>query len=122
MYAIRSYYDGTLTFLFDDQHVSKLWYQITQETTSYSRANLWGLLDAAYHPGAVTGSKKIRADFASELAARMPVKPIEALVEDYPGVDVSAFGRGVTREHMTWYGVVVNGVNYISRCLTRFGP
>jgi len=114
-------FNGTLTFLFDDQQVSKLWYQITQETTSYSRANLWGFLDAAYHPGAVTGSEKIRADFASELAARMSVKPIEALVEDYPGVDVSAFGRGVTREHMTWYGVVVNGVNYIGGCRTRFG-
>ena len=114
-------FNGTLTFLFEDQHVSKVWYQITQETTSYSRANLWGLLDAGYHPGAVTGSKKIRADFASELAARMPVKPIEALTDDYPGVDVSAFGRGVTREHMTWYGVVVNGVNYIGGCQTRFG-
>ena len=114
-------FNGTLTFLFDNQQISKVWYQITQETTSYSRANLWGLLDAAYHPGAVTGSEKIRADFASELAARMPVKPIEALADDYPGVDVSAFGRGVTREHMTWFGVAVNGVNYIGGCLTRFG-
>ncbi len=114
-------FNGTLTFLFDDKRVSKVWYQITQETTSYSRANLWGLLDAAYHPGAVTGSEKIRANFASELAARMPVKPIEALAEDYPAVDISAFGRGVTREHMTWYGVVVNGVNYIGGCQTRFG-
>jgi CubicO group peptidase (beta-lactamase class C family) len=114
-------FNGTLTFVFDDRHVSKVWYQITQETTSYSRANLWGLLDAAYHPGAVTGSEKIRLEFASELAARMPVKPIEALAEDYPGMDVSAFGRDVTREHMTWFGVAVNGVNYIGGCQTRFG-
>ena len=114
-------FNGTLTFLFDNQQVSKVWYQITQETTSYTRANLWGLLDAAYHPGAVTGSEKIRADFASELAARMPIKPIEALADDYPGVDASAFGRGVTPEHMTWYGVVANGVNYIGGCRTRFG-
>jgi hypothetical protein len=114
-------FNGTLTFLFDDQRVSKVWYQVTQETTSYERANLWGLLDAAYYPGAVSGSEKIRADFAAELAARMPVKPIEALADDYPGVDVSAFGRGVTPEHMTWYGVVVNGVNYIGGCWTRFG-
>ena len=114
-------FNGTLTFLFNDEQISKIWYQVTQETTSYSRANLWGLLDAAYHPGSVTGSEKIRADFKSELAARMPVKPIEALAEDYPGVDVSAFGRGVTSEHMTWYGVVINGVNYIGGCQTRFG-
>ena len=114
-------FNGTLIFLFDDQRVSKVWYQVTQETTSYTRANLWGLLDAVYHPGAVVGSEQIRANFAAELAARMPVKPIQALTEDYPGVDVSAFGSGVSPEHMTWYGLVVNGVNYIGGCRTRFG-
>ncbi len=51
----------------------------------------------------------------------MPVKPIEALKEDYQDVDISAFGSGVTPEHMTWYGVVVNGVNYVGGCQTRFG-
>ena len=110
-----------MTFLFDDGQVSKVWYQVTQETTTYTRANLWGLLDASYHPGPVAGSETIRADFAAELAARMPVKPIAALAEDYPGVDISAFGRGVTPEHCTWYGVVVNGVNYLGGCRTRFG-
>ncbi len=114
-------FNGTLTFLFDDQRVSKVWYQVTQETTTSTRANLWGLLEAVYHPGAVPGAEQIRSDFAAELAARMPVKPIAALAEDYPGVDISAFGRGVTPEHMTWYGVAVNGVNYLGGCRTRFG-
>jgi len=40
-------FNGTLTFLFDKQRVSKVWYQVTQEITNYTRANLWGLLDAA---------------------------------------------------------------------------
>ncbi len=114
-------FNGTLTFLYDDQHVSNVWYQVTQETTSYTQANLWGLLDAAYHPSPVAEAEQIRADFAAELATRLPVKPIQALAQDYPGVDVSAFGRGVTPEHMTWYGVVVNGVNYLGGCQTRFG-
>jgi hypothetical protein len=114
-------FNGTLTFLFDDQRVSKVWYQVTQETTSYTQANLWGLLDAAYHPSPVVGAEQIGADFAAELDARLPVKPIQALAQDYPGVDVSTFGRGVSPEHMTWYGVVVNGVNYLGGCQTRFG-
>ena len=114
-------FNGTLTFLFDDQHVSKAWYQVTQETTTSTRANLWGLLDASYHPEPVAGSEQIRVDFAAELAARLPTKPIQALVEDYPGVELSAFGDGVTPEHMTWYGVVVNGVSYLGGCQTRFG-
>lgn len=114
-------FNGTLTFLYDDQRVSNVWYQVTQETTSYTQANLWGLLEATYHPLPVAGAEQIRADFAAELAARLPVKPVRALAEDYPGVDVSAFGRGVSPEHMTWYGVVVNGVNYLGGCQTRFG-
>ncbi len=114
-------FNGTLTFLFDDMQVSKVWYQVTQETTSYTRANLWGLLEATYHAEKVPGAERIRANFAAELAARMPVKPIAALAEDYPGVDISAFGRGVTPEHLTWYGVVVNSVNYLGGCQTRFG-
>ncbi len=114
-------FNGTMTFLFDEQNVSKVWYQITQETTTYTRANFWGLLDAAYHPGPVSDGDQIRAGFRQELADRFPTKPIAQLAQDYPGVDVSAFGRGVSPEHMTLYGFVINGVNYVGDCPTRFG-
>ena len=114
-------FNGSMTFLFNEQEVSKIWYQVTQETTTSTRANLWGLLEAVYHPGAVGGVERIKEEHLAELAARVPVKPIGELAEDYPGVDVSAFGSGVSPEHMTWYGVVVNGVNYLGGCQTRFG-
>lgn len=114
-------FNGTLTFLFNENGVSKVWYQVTQEITTYTRANFWGLLDAAYHPTPVSNADQIRTDYAAELISRMPTKPIQALAVDYPGVDVTAFGRGVTSEHMTWYGIVVNGVNYLGGCQTRFG-
>jgi Tol biopolymer transport system component len=117
----NSSFNGTMTFLFDDQQVSRVWYQVTQETSSYAQANFWGLLDAAYHPGTVPDAAQIEAAFAQELAARLPTRPIEQLDRDYPGLDVSAFGRGVTAAHMTWYGVVVDGVNYLGGCQTRLG-
>ena len=114
-------FNGTMTFLFNDQQVSQVWYQVTQETTSYTRVNMWGLLEAVYHAEALENSEQVRAAFEAELANRFPTRPIEALAEDYPGVDISAFGRGVTPEHMTWYGFVVNGVNYVGGCQTRYG-
>jgi CubicO group peptidase (beta-lactamase class C family) len=113
--------NGTMTFLFDDQNVSKVWYQITQETTVTLRANLWGLLDATYHPSPVESAAAVRDGFAAELAARLPAKPIEQLVTDYPGVDLSAFGAGITPENMTWYGFVVDGINYVGGCHTHYG-
>ena len=113
--------NGTMSFLFDDAEISRVWYQITQETTIGLQADLWGLLQGSYHPGIVSDSAKIKAAFAQELADRFPNKPFEALAEDYPGVDLSAFGSGVTPEHMTWYGFVINGVNYLGGCQTRYG-
>jgi CubicO group peptidase (beta-lactamase class C family) len=114
-------FDGTMTFLFDEEGASKVWYQITQEITSYTRANFWGLLESTYHPERVQDADRIRTDFAQELADRFPTRPIEQLAEDYPGVDISAFGRGISPEHMTWYGFVIDGVNYVGGCYTRFG-
>lgn len=114
-------FNGTMTFLYNDQQVSKVWYQVTQETTVYTRVNMWGLLEAAYHAESLEDGEQVRAAFETELANRFPTKPIEALAHDYPDIDVSAFGRGVTPEDMTWYGFVVNGVNYVGGCQTRFG-
>jgi hypothetical protein len=114
-------FNGTMAFLFDGVRLSKVWYQITQETTSNTRADFWGLLDATYHAEVVQDAARVRADFAQELAGRFPTRPIEQLALDYPGIDVSAFGRGVSPQHMTWYGLVIGGVNYVSGCRTRFG-
>ena len=52
-------FNGTMTFLFDDQHVSKVWYQITQETTISFSADLWGILEGSYHPGLVRDSIQV---------------------------------------------------------------
>jgi hypothetical protein len=113
--------NGTLTFLFEGESVSKVWYQITQETTTYTRANLWGLLEGKYHPEDIPQVDQARNAFKQELAQRIPSQPIEALKKTYPKVDLSAFGSGVTPEHMAWYGVVVDGVNYLGGCQTRAG-
>jgi len=113
--------NGTMSFLFTDEEVSKVWYQVTQETTISFSADMWGALDAAYHPGPVTDANQVRDAFAQELADSFPTRTIEQLTEDYPGVDASAFGRGVSPQNLTWYGFVVNGVNYVSACQTRYG-
>ena len=113
--------NGTMTFLFDGESVSKVWYQITQETTTRTRANIWGLLDAVYHPKDLPEADQTHEAFSAELAARIPTESIENLAVKYPGVDLSAFGSGVTPEHMAWYGVIVDGVNYMGGCNTRAG-
>ena len=114
-------FNGVMTFLFNDQQISKVWYQTTQETSISLSMNLYGLLDAVYYPNALANGDQLRNDFDRELEERFPTKPIEEIAQDYPGIDFSAFGRGVSPDHMTWYGFVINGVNYIGGCQTRFG-
>jgi len=57
-----------MTFLFNDESISKVWYQTTQETTISFNADLWGQLDAVYRANLVKEADQIRSKFADELA------------------------------------------------------
>ena len=114
-------HNGTFMFLFNEDGVSHVWYQITQETCPYFKADMWGLLTASYHPASVTDSDIIRSDFVQELEDRIPVKALSTLTDSYPDVDLASFGAGLTPEHVSVYGVIVDGVNYVGPCRTRYG-
>lgn len=114
-------HNGVLTFLFDASSVSHVWYQITQETCLFRKGNFWGMLEAQYRPASVPRAAAIRRDHAKEIARRLPTAPLTRLATDYPGLDLSQFGRGVSRQHMTSHGVVYRGVSYRAPCRTRFG-
>ena len=116
-------HNGVMTFLFNASSVSNVRYQITQETCVYYKINMWGQLSASYSPYAVSNAATYKANHATEVGNRLPTKPITDLAVDYPssGVNTSVFGSGVTAAHMTTYGVVFNGVNYVSGCGTRYG-
>ena len=114
-------HNGVFMFLFDETGVSKVWYQITQETCIYFKMDMWGLLDADYQPGAVADADALRFNYVDELNARLPVKPLSALQEIAPNVHLENFGAGLTPEHRTAYGLVVDDVIYLSPCYTRYG-
>jgi hypothetical protein len=114
-------HNGLLTFLFDDTSVSKVHYQITQETCAYFQGDFWGLLDANYLAQSIPSSAQIKTDFAAEQAAKVPTRPVGDLATDFPGIDLSTLTSGITPINMTRYGFVYNGVSYVSDCVTRSG-
>jgi hypothetical protein len=116
-------YNGVMTFLFNGSGVSNVRYQITQETCVYFKFNMWGQLSASYTAESIPNAAALKSNHATEVANRLPTKPISELATDFPdsGVDVSVFGSGVTAAHMTNYGLVINGTNYVSGCGTRYG-
>lgn len=126
-------HNGVLSFLFNGSTVSNVRYQVPQETCYYFKFDMWGELPAAYTATNNSNAESLRNDHATEVANRMPVKPMSQLTVDRPGTgaDTSYFGganSGVTPEHMTQYGLMIadptNGnvvTNYTGGCDTRFG-
>ena len=117
-------HNGVMTFLFkDDGSVSDVAYQVAQETCEYFKYNLHGKVGADYTPGSVTGRDAIISNYVQEYANRLPVKPLSALVTDYPsaGISVSGIGSDQSASHLTAYGVLYNGTHYRGACETRFG-
>lgn len=114
-------HNGVLTFLFDDTRISGVWAQVTQETCLYFKADYWGRFEAEVRRGGIDDADRLRSDFAEELARRYPTAPFGQLAVDYPGIDLLAFTSDLNMEHVTLYGLVINGVNYVGGCQTRYG-
>jgi hypothetical protein len=120
-------HNGAMTFLFSTNRVpkiSRVFYQITQETCYPMKFDSWGVLDADFTPQAIPQASEIRQRFANERAQHLPVKPLAALAEDFPdkGIDPAAIQKGYKHpEDITTYGFVLRGVHYSAGCPTRFG-
>ncbi|MFF2494884.1 hypothetical protein [Agromyces sp. NPDC058064] len=116
-------HNGVLSFLFTTTSVSKVRYQVTSETCEYFQFDLWGQVGATYTAGGVASPDVVRNAYAAEVADRLPTKPIAALATDNPtaGVDLSAFGGGITASALSTYGFFYNGTNYVGDCPTRQG-
>ena len=117
-------HNGVMSFLFkDDGSVSDVAYQIASETCLYYQFDMWGQLSASYTPQSVNNSATLVSDYQAEIAARMPSKPLSALVQDYPGTDYTAFATPNGKDPMaiSLVGFVIDGTHYVGGCSTRQG-
>lgn len=120
-------HNGEITFLFSNTkspNVSKVRYQVTQETCLYLKFDLWGQLKATYVRGKIANSEAVKDAAAAEAANRLPSKPFSALLTDYPksGIDLANFTKPFRAPaNITTYGLFINGINYVAGCQTRYG-
>jgi len=117
---------GVMTWLFGDAgRVSRAAWQIVSETCAYLRFDAWGVIDGDFETAEAGAPAEAQiAWFRCHEAARLPVRPLAALAEDYPGVDPASLGYadGLERDDLTVLGVVADGIHYRSGCPTRNGP
>ncbi|MDT0602267.1 choice-of-anchor D domain-containing protein [Thalassotalea castellviae] len=117
-------HNGVLSFLFKtDGSISNVAYQIATETCAYFKYDSWGILDASYTPSSVVNAGVIANNYQAEVARRMPTKTIADLTVDFPtaSIDTSKIGSDQASADQTVYGVVIDGINYVSSCKTRRG-
>ncbi|NDV91347.1 serine hydrolase [Alteromonas sp. 345S023] len=117
-------HNGVMTFLFkNDGSVSNVAYQIAQETCTYFKFNLHGKVSASYTPASVNERDTIVANYESEYANRLPVKPLSSLSADFPTSSVltANIGSDQSSADMTAYGVLYQGTHYRGSCQTRYG-
>ena len=115
---------GVLTFRYrGDTDVSRVAYQVSSETCHYFQFDAWGTGTAARRPDAGIDRAASAAAYRREVSRRLPVKPIELLQKDHPGLNPENFGSTaeIAARDMTVYGVLIRGVHYSGGCGTRRG-
>jgi len=120
-------HNGEMTFLFNrtkTPNISKVRYQVTQETCLYFKLNMWGQLAATYTPGNVANADALKNAHADEVADRLSTRPFSTLATDFAnsGINIANFTQGFkSPADITTYGLFINGVHYVSSCQTRYG-
>ncbi|MDX1499909.1 MAG: hypothetical protein R3176_08435 [Woeseiaceae bacterium] len=119
-------HNGVLAWLFDAAgRVSRARYQVASETCGYFKADLYG------STGLVYAARDLASAAAPAIArlerhrrARLPVRPLAELADEYPGVDPAGFAvdDGIDLRDVSVLGLVAGGVHYRSDCRTRHGP
>ncbi len=114
-------HNGLATFLYDDAHVSQFYFQITQETAAWNRNDYWGQTTLAYTTGPVADEAALRAQFAAELAAQVPIRPWSELASQVNDELLDAFNGGLEPEDISATGLIIDGTIYMQPNVTRYG-
>ncbi|MEM6746955.1 MAG: hypothetical protein AAF608_06000 [Pseudomonadota bacterium] len=117
-------HNGVITFLIQNGvPASRAAYQISSETCAYHQFDMWGVATVSRTADLVGDKDAIVAGYKRERERRLPTKPFSELYQDHPALDADAFGspQDISPDHLTIFGVVVDGVHYRSPCFTRYG-
>jgi len=115
-------HNGLASFLFDDEgDVSNVHIQTVAETCKFYGFDMYGTLGASYDRFQISNKARVLRDWNKEVANYIPTKPLSQLVLDYPGVKLRHYYPRIKAADLHMYGVIVNGINYIDGCNTRFG-
>ncbi len=118
-------HQGLATFLYKDGAVSNLRLQFVQQTGPYlvkPHFVAWGVAATEWAAGGMDDLSAQRASVERELAARLPARPWQDLVEELPAGTLDGFGGPLLPEWTVQTALVRNGTLYYQPSATPFGP
>jgi CubicO group peptidase (beta-lactamase class C family) len=114
-------HNGVATFLYDQETVSSLYLQVTQETAAWNRTDFWGQSTMQYLPGHLDNADELGAAFAEELSQQTPIRPWSDLADDHDPNLLATFNDRFHPWDTSASGLILDGTIYLQPCLTRYG-
>jgi CubicO group peptidase (beta-lactamase class C family) len=116
-------YNGIATFLYDDDSVSQLRYQIVQQLSPFmvkTKFIAWGQQAIAYEPVDIAADTLI-ANFEKELADRLVWRDWSKLENKHGAGLFSDFDSGIDPRLVVAGGLVIDGEVYVHSMATPYG-
>jgi hypothetical protein len=114
--------NGLATFLFNSSgSISKIHVQNVAETCQFYGFEFYGTLDGQYQVEIISNKQQVILTRNTEEAGYFPSKPLSDLAIDYPAVELTNYGYAIEPDTLNGYSVLVNGISYLSGCITRYG-
>lgn len=101
----------------------KAHFSIVSETCLYVKFDMAAEIDAEWTSEPQEDTASIIAAYKREQAHNLPIKPITDLIANYPDVNLQGIAESarIKPENMSHFGVLYDGVHYVSGCQTRSG-
>ena len=116
-------YNGIATFLYDDDSVSQIRYQIVQQLSPFmveTKFMAWHQQPIAYKPQDIA-AERLLADFDRELADRLVWRDWSILEDEYGAEIVANFDTGIDPGLVVAGGLVIDGDVYLHSMATPYG-
>ncbi len=114
-------YYGVATFLFNDQSMSEVRFQYSQETANWAQFDLWGQTKVTFAAGSVANAQKARVAYSIKIKNQLKIRPWRELESRFSQSLEDYDGEG-NRENITLSGLLIDDVFYLRPCRTRAGP
>jgi hypothetical protein len=117
-------HNGIATFLFNDNSVSAVRFQIVTQTAPYYIAThfiAWGQIPASYDRTPIENLDNMKNAWAAEKANRFPTAEWSDLEKKVGKEKLAGFEGNMSPKYLVWSALVYEGVLYYKPCKTPYG-